>query len=234
MKETHSGKAVSSHSKRKNVVLSLVFCVAAVCVTLLVLVGPGHSLAGAAQRSGVDAALPASIDTTTSDNTAQPTEAPTAPPQPAAVNINDFGGYPSAGEALGEIKISGTSVDCTLYYGDEDAQLDAGAGIYPGSKIPGEDGTILVAGHTATFFRDFEHAQNGAQITVTTAYGTYVYEITDMQVATDTDTSAYDLDAAEENIILYTCYPLGQTALTDLRYFIYGRFVSGPALEGLS
>mgnify|MGYP007022603699 CR=1 FL=1 len=73
MKETHSGKAVSSHSKRKNVVLSLVFCVAAVCVALLVLVGPGHSLAGAAQRSGVDAALPASIDTTTSDNTAQPT-----------------------------------------------------------------------------------------------------------------------------------------------------------------
>ena len=114
------------------------------------------------------------------------------------------------------------------------AQLDAGAGIYPGSKIPGEGGTILVAGHTATFFRDFEHAQNGAQITVTTVYGTYVYEITDMQVATDTDTSAYDLDAAEENIILYTCYPLGQTALTDLRYFIYGRFVSGPALEGLS
>ena len=150
------------------------------------------------------------------------------------MNINDFGGYPSAGDALGEIKISGTSVDCTLYYGDEDAQLDAGAGIYPGSKIPGEGGTILVAGHTATFFRDFEHAQNGAQITVTTAYGTYIYEITDMQVATDTDTSAYDLDAAEENIILYTCYPLGQTALTDLRYFIYGRFVSGPALEGLS
>ena len=33
---------------------------------------------------------------------------------------------------------------------------------------------------------------------------------------------------------LYTCYPLGQSALTDLRYFIYGRFVSGPALEGLS
>ena len=123
MKETHSGKAVSSHSKRKNVVLSLVFCVAAVCVALLVLVGPGHSLAGAAQRSGVDAALPASIDTTTSDNTAQPTEAPTAPPQPAAENINDFGGYPSAGDALGEIKISGTSVDCALYYGDEDAQL---------------------------------------------------------------------------------------------------------------
>ena len=74
----------------------------------------------------------------------------------------------------------------------------------------------------------------GSEMCIRDSYGTYVYEITDMQVATDTDTSAYDLDAAEENIILYTCYPLGQTALTDLRYFIYGRFVSGPALEGLS
>lgn len=91
-----------------------------------------------------------------------------------------------------------------------------------------------MAGHTATYFRDFEHAQNGAMITVTTAYGTYTYEITDMRVANANDTSAYDMDAPEENIILYTCYPLGQVSLTDMRYFIYGKYVSGPRLEGLS
>ena len=67
---------------------------------------------------------------------------------------------------------------------------------------------------------------------MTTNYGTYKYEITDMQVASDTDSSAYDLDATEENIILYTCYPLGQVAVTDLRYFIYGRLISGPTLRG--
>ena len=89
-----------------------------------------------------------------------------------------------------------------------------------------------MAGHTATYFRDFEHAQNGAMITVTTAYGTYTYEITDMRVANANDTSAYDMDAPEENIILYTCYPLGQVSLTDMRYFIYGKYVSGPRLEG--
>lgn len=71
-------------------------------------------------------------------------------------------------------------------------------------------------------------------ITVTTAYGTYIYEITDMRVANANDTSAYDMDAPEEKIILYTCYPLGQVSLTDMRYFIYGKYVSGPRLEGLS
>ena len=215
MKSSDSHKAVHAHGKRKNLVLSLVFCVAALCVVLLVLVGPGRMLAGAAARSGVETALPASV-AAVSD--AQPTAAPEqTPAQPETVNINDFGGYPAAGDALGEITISGTSVDCTIYYGDEDPQLDTGAGIYTGGKIPGEGGTILVAGHTATYFRDFEHAQNGAMITVTTAYGTYIYEITDMRVANANDTSAYDMDAPEENIILYTCYPLGQVSLTDMR-----------------
>ena len=167
MKSSDSHSAVHAHCKRKNLVLSLVFCVAALCVVLLVLVGPGRMLAGAAARSGVETALPASV-AAVSD--AQPTAAPEqTPAQPETVNINDFGGYPAAGDALGEITISGTSVDCTIYYGDEDPQLDTGAGIYTGGKIPGEGGTILVAGHTATYFRDFEHAQNGAMITVTTA-----------------------------------------------------------------
>lgn len=232
MKNSNSHEAVHAHSKRKNLVLSLVFCVAALCVALVVLVGPGRMLPGAAVRSGVETALPASL---AAESDAQPTTAPTeTPAEPEHVNINDFGGYPSAGDVLGEIRISGTSVDCTIYYGDDAPQLDAGAGIYTGGKIPGEGGTILVAGHTATYFRDFEHAQNGAVITVTTAYGTYTYEITDMRVANEDDASAYDLDAPEENIILYTCYPLGQVALTDMRYFIYGKYVSGPRLEGVS
>ena len=57
MKSSDSHKAVHAHGKRKNLVLSLVFCVAALCVVLLVLVGPGRMLAGAAARSGVETAL---------------------------------------------------------------------------------------------------------------------------------------------------------------------------------
>ena len=45
MKSSDSHKAVHAHGKRKNLVLSLVFCVAALCVVLLVLVGPGRMLA---------------------------------------------------------------------------------------------------------------------------------------------------------------------------------------------
>ena len=51
-----------------------------------------------------------------------------------------------------------------------------------------------------------------------------------MAVVQETDTTAYDLDADTENIILYTCYPFGILTRTTQRYFVYGDLVSGPAL----
>ena len=64
MKSSDSHKAVHAHGKRKNLVLSLVFCVAAVCVALLVLVGPGHSLAAGLRNGSVAFLTMAQADTT--------------------------------------------------------------------------------------------------------------------------------------------------------------------------
>ena len=52
-----------------------------------------------------------------------------------------------------------------------------------------------------------------------------------LQNSTDTDTTAYDLDADRENLIMYTCYPFGTLQYTDQRYFIYCDYVSGPTVE---
>ena len=51
-----------------------------------------------------------------------------------------------------------------------------------------------------------------------------------MRVSTDTDTTAYDLEADEENLIMYTCYPFGTTNYTDERFFVYCDYVSGPTI----
>lgn len=153
------------------------------------------------------------------------------PAEREVISIRDFGGMPYVGEAYGRLTISGTKVDCDLYYGDSEAQLSKGGGTYTGAKIPGQNGTVLVAGHTGNFFRDFESAQIGADIMIETRYGTYHYEIVNMQDARAEDTTAYDLTTPEENIILYTCYPFGQLTPTPFRYFIYGKFVSGPEIR---
>lgn len=147
------------------------------------------------------------------------------------ISLDDLGGEPYVGEAYGRLTISGTEVDCDLYYGDSEAQMSKGAGTYTGAHIPGENGTVLLAGHTGSFFRDFESAEIGADIQIETRYGTYHYEIVDMQPAKATDETAYDLTREEENIILYTCYPFGQLTPTPYRYFIYGEFVSGPEIS---
>ena len=156
-----------------------------------------------------------------------PSPSPTPSPTPAPVTLER---YPSVGDRVGHLTISGTVVDCDVYWGDSEAQFSLGAGIYTGSHIPGEGGTILMGAHTGTFFRDLESVTEGADITFTTDYGEYHYTVTRMAVVEETDTSAYDLDANTENIILYTCYPFGILTRTTQRYFVYGDFVSGPAV----
>ena len=140
------------------------------------------------------------------------------------------GGYPQPGDKLGRISIEGTQVDCALYYGDSDAEFDKGAGLYTGTGIPGEGRTIISGAHTNTYYRDLESVEEGDEILVSTRYGDYKYRVTGTRVATDTDTTAYDLEADHENLVLYTCYPFGTTQYTDERYFVYADLTEGPAI----
>ena len=108
-----------------------------------------------------------------------PSPSPTPSPTPAPVTLER---YPSVGDRVGHLTISGTVVDCDVYWGDSEAQFSLGAGIYTGSHIPGEGGTILMGAHTGTFFRDLESVTEGADITFTTDYGEYHYTVTRMAV----------------------------------------------------
>ncbi len=152
-------------------------------------------------------------------------------PTSGEIDLNDSGGAPQDGEALGTIKIAGTAVECTLYFGDDAPQLHAGAGIWTGGNIPGQNGTVLIAGHTNSFFRDLESVKEGADILVQTRYGEYHYRVTGTKIAKAEDTTAYDLDAEKDNLILYTCYPFGQVTVTNQRYFVYTEYVSGPQIK---
>lgn len=175
-------------------------------------------------KGGGEAGTPSSISAPAS------TPAPTATPAPTSVDLAATGGYPEPGDKLGSISIEGTQVDCDLYYGDSEAEFDKGAGLYTGTGIPGEGRTIISGAHTNTYYRDLESVEEGDEILISTRYGEYRYRVTGMQVATDTDTTAYDLNADHENLVLYTCYPFGATQYTEQRYFVYGELVEGPAI----
>lgn len=157
--------------------------------------------------------------------TPAPTPTPTPEPTPSAVTLD---APPQNDDYVGRLTIEGTAVDCEVYYGDSETQFSKGAGVSMGSCIPGAGGTVMIGAHTGTYFRDLESVVEGADIAITTDYGEYHYTVTRCAVVEETDTTAYDLDAAEENIILFTCYPFGILTRTTQRYLVYGDFVSGP------
>lgn len=141
--------------------------------------------------------------------------------------------YPYPGDRYGEISIEGTTVSAPLYYGDDTATLNKGVGTYKddvGVGIPGEGKTILLAGHNNTFFNGLQQVEVGDIVTIETHYGTYTYEVTDMQVKDYQDSTAYDFTRTDENLIMYTCYPFDALGFTPDRYFVYAKYVSGPVL----
>ena len=139
--------------------------------------------------------------------------------------------YPHVGEQFGELIIEDCQISDKLFFGDGTIPLNNGVGIYNGSFIPGYGKTILVAGHNNTYFNGLKYAEKGQKVKIRTSYGNYVYEITDIQVKKATDTSAYDLAANYENLIMYTCYPFDELGLTPYLCFVYAMPVSGPAFD---
>ena len=139
--------------------------------------------------------------------------------------------FPLYGNKFAEISVDGTSIQhVSLFFGDGKKQLKNGVGMYAGSSYPGMGSTCLISGHNNRDFHALKDAEVGAMIRVSTSYGEYVYRITECAVKKATDSSAYDLEATEENIILYTCYPFDELGLTSKRYFVYGEYVSGPRI----
>ena len=150
---------------------------------------------------------------------------------PETVDIADAGGYPQQGELYGKVSIPGTSVECNLYYGDDNTQLHAGAGTFAGAQIPGEGGVTLIAGHTGSYFRGLESVKEGDDIVIQTKYGEYHYKVTEMFVMQADEFTQQNLDESpRESVLLYTCYPFGQLTVTPLRYMVRGEYVSGPKL----
>lgn len=145
------------------------------------------------------------------------------------IDIKDIQ-YPKYGEHFAELIIEDCSISTKMFMGDGDISLRNGVGTYYGSFIPGYGGTILVAGHNSTVFNGLKNAKEGQFVKIKTSYGNYTYEITNTAVKKNNDRSAFDLTADEENLIMYTCYPFDELGLTNQRYFVYAKFVSGPII----
>ena len=84
------------------------------------------------------------------------------------------------GEALFRLQIASIGVDTIVVQGVTQRALMAGAGHYPDTPLPGEQGNVGVAGHVRLYGAPFAHLNQlhaGALIQLTTPFRVVTYEV---------------------------------------------------------
>src|SRR5206468_228870 len=79
------------------------------------------------------------------------------------------------------LEIPKIGVDVIVVQGTTPAALEAGAGHYPNTPLPGEPGNVAIAGHRTTYGKPFNRLDElapGDRVILTTPLGRYVYGLT--------------------------------------------------------
>jgi sortase A len=134
------------------------------------------------------------------------------PPPQVAERIREK--RPLPGDAIGEIILPSLDKRYYVVEGTDNGNLRKGPGHYPDTPLPGERGTVAIAGHRTTYgapFRDIDQLKRGQRITMSMPYGRYVYRVEKTQIVDDsalwiTDPVGYD------RLVLSACHPLYSAA----------------------
>ena len=79
--------------------------------------------------------------------------------------------YPKFGKKYATLKIEKMNLKLPIYFGDTLKILRYGIGQYAGGFFPGENGTIILAGHnTAPFFKKLDVLKKGDKVEIETTY----------------------------------------------------------------
>ena len=151
--------------------------------------------------------------------------------QEEQISVADFE-MPTFGTHYARISSARIGLSAPVFFGDSYDILRVGVGHNIGSSLPGFNGTILFAAHNFMHFLPLRDVELGDLVEIQTHYGTFVYEVVDISVRHANDENAFDLgQAAEELLVMYTCYPFNISAITANRLFVTARKIEGPVVN---
>lgn len=123
-------------------------------------------------------------------------------------------GHTSEGDALTRLVIPALKVDTVVVEGTGSSALRAGAGHYPNTPLPGEEGNVAIAGHRTTYGKPFANLDRlavGDQVVLETPIGRHQYRITRPPfVVSNTDFGVIS-QTPGRTLTLTTCHPKGST-----------------------
>jgi sortase A len=163
--------------------------------------------------------LGATTTTVPDDPIVSTTPPTTVPPPPLA---------PENGDAMGFIRIDkiglGTGDPEAVVEGVDVDDLRQGAGHYPTTPMPGQEGNTAIAGHRTTYgapFRKIDELRRGEPVNVDMPDGRFVYRVQRTKIVDDQDLSVLG-EVGYQRLVLSACHPLYSAAQ---RVIVFARFV---------
>jgi sortase A len=130
--------------------------------------------------------------------------------QRMALLAGNLRGRTPAGDPLGRIAIPRMHANFVFVAGTGESSLKKGPGHYASTVLPGERGTVALAGHRTTYlapFRRLNRLRRGDAITFTMAYGRFSYRVEGSRVVSPSNTRVL-LRAPYDRVVLTTCHPM--------------------------
>jgi sortase A len=118
------------------------------------------------------------------------------------------------GDPLGRIRIDRIGVSQVFIEGTDADDLRAGPGHYDDTPLPGQRGTVAIAGHRTTYgapFRKIDKVRRGDEIVLVMPYGRFTYRVERTRVVPPTAVWVTQR-VSYDRLILSACHPLYSAA----------------------
>jgi sortase A len=118
------------------------------------------------------------------------------------------------GDPIGRLSLPEIGVSEVVVHGTGTGDLRKGPGHYPDTPLPGERGTVAIAGHRTTYgapFRRLDQLERGDPIVLAMPYGRFSYRVERTRIVAPTDVSVIDR-VAYDRLVLSACHPLYSAA----------------------
>jgi sortase A len=131
------------------------------------------------------------------------------------------------GSAIGRIEIDRIGIDVIVGEGTDGKTLRRGVGHLTGSPFPGEPGNVAIAGHRDTYFRALGNVRQNDAITLTTADGSFRYQVDWTKVGGDEATEVLS-ESNDSLLTLVTCYPFYLVGPAPKRFIVRAHKIEPP------
>jgi sortase A len=127
----------------------------------------------------------------------------------ARILADRFKPHLQQGHAIGRIKIDRIGLNIVVVQGTDTASLQKGPGHYTATPIPGQPGTVGIAGHRTTYLAPFRHIdqiREGDEIRVEMPYAAFTYTVEKHEVVDPSDVGIIK-PVGYDRLVLTACHP---------------------------